>query len=467
MQIHTREKCLKETRRFVSKLGFHPESNKSQELIRLIYEICLRDDIPASGVIPRKLIKDSAQPTKELFTNLKLYLVKKRYPRFWESASLEDIYLPRADFNYRNSVVNKGKKFSPKRIFVEKNALNFPLTKLILSKFKKVPLTTISSLKQYLKSYRKFSIRDYNQRQDSLFLVKENFDFVKLCPCTKGCVCCGYIVLNLGFGCIYDCSYCFLQGYTNARGIMIPVNIDDYLQRLEQFIKGKKVSLRIGTGEFTDSLALDHITGFSKILIPFFAKFDNVLFELKTKSCNIDGLLKLNHNNKAVISWSLNPQSVVESDEWGTTSLGERLKAAKKCVDRGYYVGFHFDPIVYSKGWEREYRDVIESIFAKIHKDKIAWISLGTFRFPTSLKTVIEQRFPKSKILNEELILGFDRKIRYPQELRINIYRKMFGWIRRFDKGVCLYLCMESPIVWQAVFNKKPNAQQLFARRLV
>ena len=172
MQIFRREKCLKQAKGVVSQLGFRLDSNKSQELIRLIYEICLRDNIPALKVIPPKVIKDPPQPTKESFNSLKSYLVKRRYSEVSKVGYLEDIYLPKTEFDRRNSVVGVKKSFRPKRIFIEKNALDFPLTKSIVSKFKRVPVTIIPSLKRYLRSHKKFSIRDYNQRQNSFFLVK-------------------------------------------------------------------------------------------------------------------------------------------------------------------------------------------------------------------------------------------------------------------------------------------------------
>ena len=193
---------------------------------------------------------------------------------------------------------------------------------------------------------------------------------------------------------------------------------------------------------------------YSKILIDFFSRFENVTLELKTKSINVENILKLNHKKRTVIAWSLNPQSVIDSDEWQTSSLEERLSAARRCCQAGYSVGFHFDPVIYSANWEREYREVVDALFKKINSANIAWISLGTFRFSPRLKTIIEQRFPQSKILDEELMLGFDRKLRYRSKQRIRIYKKMVSWIRSHCRFTLVYLCMEPKEIWREVLGR-------------
>jgi spore photoproduct lyase len=234
----------------------------------------------------------------------------------------------------------------------------------------------------------------------------------------------------------------------------MPVNIEDYLGALDNFLKNPRQNIRIGTGEFTDSLALDSLTGYSRLLIDFFSHKDSAILELKTKSNNVDSILDLKHNRKTVVSWSLNPQALVDSDDWKTSALKERLTAAKKCCQAGYSVSFHFDPIIYSRNWEVLYKELVDRLFREVKPENIAWISLGTFRFPPYLKTIIEQRFPESKILDEELVLGFDRKLRYSSRQRIFIYKKMYSWIRKHSQDLLVYLCMEPKEIWQEVLAR-------------
>lgn len=47
-----------------------------------------------------------------------------------------------------------------------------------------------------------------------------------------------------------------------------------------------------------------------------------------------------------------------------------------------------------------------------------------------SLKSIVEQRFPQSKIVYCEFITGLDNKIRYFKPLRLEFYKKMVAWIK-------------------------------------
>jgi spore photoproduct lyase len=208
--------------------------------------------------------------------------------------------------------------------------------------------------------------------------------------------------------------------------------------------------VRLGTGEFTDSLALDHITKFSRSIVRFFRDRPRDIFEFKTKSDNIENLLSVNPSRNVVVAWSLSPQRFVDAYEFYTPSIARRLSAARKCADAGYRVAFHFDPIICSDGWREEYRNLVARLFDRIPGRSICWISLGTLRFSRPLKKIIENRFPKSDILNGELLPGFDKKMRYSRDVRLAVYKDMIRWIRRRNKRVTIYLCMEQRALWNA-----------------
>jgi spore photoproduct lyase len=234
-------------------------------------------------------------------------------------------------------------------------------------------------------------------------------------------------------------------------GIMLNSNIESFLESAQPYLAGlKRKTVRIGTGEFTDSLALDGITGYSKELVNFF-RDKNVLFELKTKSANVSNLAGLNHNNRTVVSWSLNPEKIIGTEELGSASLSGRLKAAAACYNEGYKIGFHFDPVIFYEGWEEDYKNTVDRLFDAVNQ--VEWISIGSFRFSRELKGVIEQRFPEADYIYGELIIGQDKKMRYYEKLRLEIYKKMVKWIRQRNKKTALYLCMEPVNVWKEVFK--------------
>ena len=151
----------------------------------------------------------------------------------------------------------------------------------------------------------------------------------------------------------------------------------------------------------------------------------------------------------------LNPQSITSKEELGTASIADRLESAKICYNYGYKIGFHFDPIIHYKNWEKDYKDLVNLMCDTI--PEIEWISLGTLRFSRALKPVIEKRFPKSDYIYAELVIGHDSKMRYYKALRENIYKKMCGWIRARNKKAAVYLCMEQKDMWEkALGGNKP-----------
>ena len=142
------------------------------------------------------------------------------------------------------------------------------------------------------------------------------------------------------------------------------MNVEDLFLELEKlFTQFPDRTFRVGTGEITVSLALDALIPYSQLLIPFFNRQKNALLELKTKSDRIENLLDQADPTNVIVSWSINPQQVIDLEEKGTPSLENRLYAASLCVKKGYRVGFHLDPIILTLGWEKLYRELIEMVF--------------------------------------------------------------------------------------------------------
>lgn len=294
-----------------------------------------------------------------------------------------------------------------------------------------------------------------------LLLCRNRGAFLKACPATREYRCCDYQVLNVGMNCPMDCVYCILQAYLNNPWLSFFVNVDDLLAELKlAFADQTSGFRRIGTGEFTDSLVLDSITGLSQVLVEFMSRQTGGVLELKTKTAEIANLEGLNHNGRTIVAWSLNSTSIMQTEEFRVASLEERIDAALKCAQWGYRLAFHFDPIVWHPGWEKGYADTINYLFSRVPKDRIAWISMGGLRYLPKLKAIANQRFPKSKIFFEEFILGLDGKQRYFRDHRTEMYTFVASEIKRHAAPeTCLYMCMESDEIWQEVFEFTPEEQ--------
>ncbi len=292
-----------------------------------------------------------------------------------------------------------------------------------------------------------------------LLLCKNRGHFFKPCPGTREYRCCEYQVLNIGMNCPMDCVYCILQAYLNKPWLTFFVNSDDLLGELRTaFAAEPQRKFRIGTGEFTDSMGLDRLTGLSRRLVSFMADEEQGILELKTKSAVIDNLEGLAHKGRTVLAWSLNATSVMQKEEIRTATLEERLAAARQCAEWGYKLAFHFDPIIDHPGWEQGYEETITKLFKTVPAEQIVWISLGALRYLPALKEIGVSRFPGTRMYYQEFIEGLDKKKRYFRPRRVRLYRYIYLLLKAgASPATCIYFCMESDEIWKEVMGYVPE----------
>lgn len=357
-------------------------------------------------------------------------------------------------------------RFEPAEICVEHGCESSPLYSHLVQALPHVPVRFVDSAEG---DSRTATIpEEFSAAKKRLYLTRHKGQFLKKCPGSDGQVCCNYFVINFASNCPMDCSYCYLQEYlAHNAALKVFANIDDLLGEAEALLAGhRRTFFRIGTGEITDSLALDPYIGFSRQVVPFFAEQPNVLLELKTKSDCVDDLLGLDSKGRVVVSWSLNPQSIIEAEEHDTASFDERLCAARRCQNAGYRIGFHFDPIIEYPKWEQDYRQMLEALFEAVDGRRISWLSMGVMRNTPRLKRAMRERLPRTRLITAEQVPCPDGKLRYLQPVRIEMYRKMLGWIRRAAPTVKVYLCMESREVWEQVFGYAPSCEKELGAQL-
>lgn len=306
-----------------------------------------------------------------------------------------------------------------------------------------------------------------------IFLTRKRGHVLKQCPGTdRAYRCCNYHVINQTSGCPIDCTYCILQFYQNNPVTTVYADSANIFQEIREKVQSQPDRFfRIGTGELTDSLAFDNYSRFTEEIVPAFTSLPNAVLELKTKSDNIDNLLDLDHQGRVVCSWSVNPPEVVAEEEFKAAGFQERLDSMARAQEHGFKLGLHFDPILYYSEWKNGYHDLIQLIFHTIDPDRIAWISLGSLRFPPEMKTKITTKFPKTKIVYQELIRGNDGKMRYVKPLRLELYNSVHRWIRKYGgEELFLYFCMENTEIWERVMGWAPDSNEhldyLFAESL-
>ncbi|RLC25371.1 MAG: hypothetical protein DRH56_05745 [Deltaproteobacteria bacterium] len=344
-----------------------------------------------------------------------------------------------------------------KRVRVDAGALDHPLARRVLDRLPGIPA---ERERDSAPGGMPLDFRGPapDMEKDVLHLLSYRGGFLKPCPGTRRHICCGYQILNIAANCPLDCSYCILQAYFNTPGLRVFANIEEGAARVVAAVDAApEKTFRVGTGEFTDSLALDPVVGWSDFLLPLFSKRKNAVLELKTKTTHIQRLLASPYRDRIIVSWSLNSPFIASREEHRAASLEKRLAAARRCQSEGFVVGFHFDPLIPHPGWKDAYLRTLDLMDRLIRPQGVIWISLGSFRFMPPLREIIRKRHPGTCVLDGEFVTGLDGKMRYFKPIRMELYGFMREMLEQWHPDAGLYLCMESDDVWQGSMGWSPG----------
>ena len=262
--------------------------------------------------------------------------------------------------------------------------------------------------------------------------------------------CCNLLTLDAVENCGFDCSYCSIQSFYHGDEVRFDSRFAEKLQRLE--IDPHRL-YHIGTGQSSDSLMWGNQAGILDALVEFAERHPNVILELKSKSKNINYLLKNAIPANLICTWSLNTPTLIANEEHLTASLDERLKAARRVADKGVLVGFHFHPMIHYDTWREDYAEIFRRLTVMFAPEEVVLVSLGTLTFikPVIKKLRARAGF-KSKILQMPMVES-DGKLSYPDEIKREMFGFAFDALRAWHDRVFFYLCMENQRLWQPVFG--------------
>lgn len=329
-----------------------------------------------------------------------------------------------------------------KKIFIEESVKSHPITQNILSRFKKITPIEISKIEDIWGRVKK----PYLQKRDNLnlFIGKKEGKLIKLAPPAYGHGDEPHYYFVHAYNCIYECEYCYLQGYFNTPDIVLFVNHEEILEKMQKITDETDGPLWFHAGEYSDSLALTHLTGELPLYFDFFKKNPKAMLELRTKSVNTKEIEKLSPLENVFVSFSLSPEKTSQEFDLKTPNAKLRLKAIKKLYELGFKIGIHLDPVIYNETLKEEYTELLEKLNESIPLKDISYLSIGVVRFTKDVYFETSRNYPKSRLLQGEFIKSFDNKVRYNRPMRM--------WILNTLKELCvsfgletskIYLCME------------------------
>ncbi|MFA5864490.1 MAG: radical SAM protein [Phycisphaerae bacterium] len=255
---------------------------------------------------------------------------------------------------------------------------------------------------------------------------------------------------SYGF-CPYGCHYCYLAGTVGVKfspTVKIFLNLQDILQKINQIATRLNEPTAFYLGKLQDALALDPLTGYSRIMIPFFANHPHARLVLLTKSADVKNLLGLNHVGKTILSWSLNPPEIVSQFEENTPPIESRLDAMEKCHAAGYPIRAVIMPIIPVPNWQQAYENFLTQLLKRI---PLTRLTLGGICSYTTARSLMNGKMTPQNAINQNMKeKSPDGRYRYPADLRIEIYSHLLKIIHRLQPHLQTALCLEQKNIWQA-----------------
>ena len=182
-----------------------------------------------------------------------------------------------------------------------------------------------------------------------------------------------YISPSFGYGCLLNCSYCYMKR-NKATGLSVATNVDDILLAINKHSKQVLESSVINKPNQTDykyitydiscnedfALHSKKYYNWQKIF-EFFKINDNIKATLATKIVP-KHFLSYNPNEKVRIRFSIMPEKIRKIVEPNTPHIEDRLAAIKTFIAAGYEVHINYSPVIVYKNWLEDYAKLFKLV---------------------------------------------------------------------------------------------------------
>jgi spore photoproduct lyase len=253
--------------------------------------------------------------------------------------------------------------------------------------------------------------------------------------------------------CPYGCDYCYLagtQGVWFSPTVKIYVNLPEILNQIDRIASRFDEPTPFYLGKLQDGLALDGLTGYSRQIVPFFARHQRARLVVLTKSTEIDNLLGLEHGGNTILSWTVNAPKVARAFERNTPDVQTRIEAMCRCVEAGYPVRAVLMPIIPVLGWQGMYADFLGEVLRRV---PLARITLGSIcSYPQALR-LTDLKLGRDNVISASLDhsngKSADGRLRFPRVVRRQAYGFLIDAIRRIRPDLEIGLCLEDRAMFE------------------
>jgi spore photoproduct lyase len=233
--------------------------------------------------------------------------------------------------------------------------------------------------------------------------------------------------------------------------VKIFVNIEEIVGEIDNTAKKLFAPTAFYVGKLQDGLALDPLTGYSKILVPFFAKHDFARQVILTKSDSVESLLNQEHNGNTILTWSLNPPEISVEFEDNVPSVGNRLEAMKKCSAAGYPVRAVIMPVIPVDNCEELYSRFVKKLMTEIPLERL---TIGGICIYKNARRLMENKIGAKNCISGDIdksVGSGDGRDRYYSETRLKMYRLVSEIAQETNPETRVALCLEEPDAWEKI----------------
>ncbi|MDG5471519.1 spore photoproduct lyase [Jeotgalibacillus sp. ET6] len=294
------------------------------------------------------------------------------------------------------------KPFVPQLVYVEPRAMEYPLGKQLVEKFKgmgiEIKETTSHNQIRNLPGDNHF--QKYRTAKSTLVIgVRKTLKFDTSKPSAE-------YAIPFVTGCMGHCHYCYLQTTMGDKPyIRTYVNVEEIFDQAGEYMKERMPEeTRFEASCTSDIVGVDHLTHTLKRAIEYFGATEHGRLRFVTKFAHVDHLLDARHNGRTRFRFSINDHYIIKNFEPGTSRLDERIEAAVKVAEAGYPLGFIIAPIYLHDGWQEGYGEMMEKLESKLPSfaKKDLTFEMIQHRFTKPAKRVIEKNYPMTKLELDE-----------------------------------------------------------------
>jgi spore photoproduct lyase len=277
----------------------------------------------------------------------------------------------------------------------------------------------------------------------------------------EGNTCPNYWHLSPYGFCPYGCYYCYLAGTPGvwfSPTVKIFLNLEEILAQVDQTANQLAKPTIFYLGKLQDGLALEPLSGYSRKMVPFFARHPYARMVVLTKSTNVKNLLNLDHAGRTILSWTVNAPEIVQDFERNSPDVMDRIEAMRRCAQIGYPVRAVIMPIIPVADWQDIYERFLTVLLESV---PLSRITLGSICSYPQAQRLMELKLGKKNVISS-LLGGLSRfsrrengtvpfatsksndgRLRFSRSTRTEVYRHLIECIRRNRPDLEIGLCLE------------------------